>query len=183
MFENYELWSPRVSSAIVYILAGILIIMYPAMTGLLFANAVSVMVLLYGIFCIVKWIKSYRMGTPYKSDLILGVIISAAGIFLLFHGAFVMNFIPAITGGLLIADAVVKVPAAVAVYKNHKSSLFTIVIATLLPMILGIILVLNPLSGFGAMVLCFGAFLTAVGVMDIISIVMINRIIKKEMKV
>ena len=49
MFKNYELWTPRISGGIIYILAGLIIMLYPAMTAFLFANVVSVLILIYGV--------------------------------------------------------------------------------------------------------------------------------------
>ena len=183
MFKNYELWTPRISGGIIYILAGILIMIYPGMTGLLFANIISAMTLFYGLYSIVKWVRNYNRGISYKSDLVLGIIIAVLGAVMLFNTPWVMAFMPIVAGGLLIADAVIKIPAAVAVYKNYRSSLIGLILATILPAVLGIMMLINPMAGFAAMVTCFGAFMAAVGIMDIISIAIINRAIKKEMQV
>lgn len=180
MFKNYELWTPRISGGIIYILAGLIIMLYPAMTAFLFANVVSVLILIYGVSGIMKWVRSRKEGEAYGRDLVSGIIIALAGLVIIFNIPWVVAFLPMVTGGLLIADGAVKIPSAVAVYKEHKASLLPLILATVLPIILGIVLIAYPIAGIAAMVACFGAFMTAVGVMDIISIMMINRVIRKE---
>ena len=114
------------------------------------------------------------------NDNIAEHMIIASKMSMIFNIPWVVAFLPVVTGGLLIADGAVKIPSAVAVYKEHKASLLPLILAIALPIILGIVLIAYPIAGIAAMVACFGAFMTAVGVMDIISIMMINRVIRKE---
>ena len=85
MFKNYELWTPRISGGIIYILAGLIIMLYPAMTAFLFANVVSVLILIYGVSGIMKWVRSRKEGEAYGRDLVSGIIIALAGLVMIFN--------------------------------------------------------------------------------------------------
>lgn len=180
MFKDYGLWTPRISSGIIYILAGLIILLYPAMTAFLFANVVSALVLVYGISGIIRWVRGRREGKSQRRDLVSGMIIALAGLIMIFNTPWVMAFLPIVTGGILIADAIVKIPSAMEMRREFKAPLLPMILAIAVPALLGLILIIFPITGIAAMVACFGAFMTAVGIMDIISILMLKRMIRKE---
>lgn len=171
MINRIEFWTPSVLGSIVYVLAGLLIMVYPAMTATLFIDSLAILAIIYAIYLIYGYFR--KDGTTM--NVIMAVLMIVSGAYAYFNTAVVTSILPAVAGTLLILDGTVRAFSAFKVYKNTHSGLISLIISVIFPIIFGITMLVYPLTTLAMIVSMFGMFLILIGIIDVIGIVMMNR--------
>lgn len=171
MINRIEFWIPSVLGSIVYVLAGLLIMVYPAMTAALFVDTLAILAVMYAIYLIYGYFR--KEGTTM--NVIMAALLIVSGLYVYFNTAVVTGILPAVAGTLLILDGTVRAFSAFKVYKNNHSGLFSLIISVLFPIIFGITMLVYPLTTLTMVVSMFGMFLILIGIVDVLGIIMLNR--------
>lgn len=171
MINRIEFWTPSVLGSIVYVLAGLLIMVYPAMTAALFVDTLAILAVMYAIYLIYGYFR--KEGTTM--NVIIAALLIVSGLYVYFNTAVVTGILPAVAGTLLILDGTVRAFSAFKVYKNNHSGLFSLIISVLFPIIFGITMLVYPLTTLTMVVSMFGMFLILIGIVDVLGIIMLNR--------
>lgn len=171
MINRIEFWTPSVLGSIVYVLAGLLIMVYPAMTAALFVDTLAILAVMYAIYLIYGYFR--KEGTTM--NVIMAALLIVSGLYVYFNTAVVTGILPAVAGTLLILDGTVRAFSAFKVYKNNHSGLFSLIISVLFPIIFGITMLVYPLTTLTMVVSMFGMFLILIGIVDVFGIIMLNR--------
>ena len=174
MLKRIDFWGPSLMESIALILAGTLILIEPAMTSLLMANLLALIGFAYGIYMIARWFADRKNGYETITDLLLGALLSIVSIAVYLNPEWVLASLPVIAGVGMIVNGISKIASAVQV-KKYGGSLAGPILAIVLPILMGLFLLLFPVASFEGFVMLAGTFISMIGILDLFSIILINR--------
>ena len=74
MFTFFWSRSASIWAAALYILLGLVLVLFPGMTGTVFCWALAIAAAVYAIGRLVRWFQGRKAGTASAADLLLGII-------------------------------------------------------------------------------------------------------------
>src|SRR5699024_3904568 len=108
-------------------------------------------------------------------DLFLTILPAAFSAFSLIWPQAVLSVLPLVLGSLLLADGVGKLPLAIAGLRDQVPGMIPLMLSSLLPIVLGAVIVVNPFITVRIVVMVFGASLIADGVSDLAAVLLEKR--------
>ncbi|MGI5894749.1 MAG: HdeD family acid-resistance protein [Candidatus Merdivicinus sp.] len=153
---------------ILYIVLGIILIIWPTMSSSIFCWIVGIGALLYGLFHLFSFWQASREGFSFRIELILGIIFAALGIFCLISPRTILSILPFFLGVILLIDGASKIPRAMEMKELGFSRWWIELLFAVVTAILGLILVLNPFSLVRFSVIFFGVSLLVSGITDLV---------------
>lgn len=175
MEKYYEIRLSSVGIAVCMAAFGILLAIYPKMSGVIFTKGFAVIVLLFAISHVWKWLKARKYGLGGTGELIGAVLLLLLSGIGFFKPEIVLSFLPFVTGALLIVDGIVKIPLITEMWSRGSELRWFGVLSALLPLLLGIVLISYPFGAAAAVIRVFGIFLLIDGISDIIRSSMVKR--------
>ena len=94
----------------------------------------------------------------------------------------VLSFLPIALGIMLLVDGIGKMPLAVDALSVYSPYRFWVLISAVLPLILGIVLLVNPFRAAKAAIMFFGISILADGLFELITYIQQRRAEKSEYK-
>lgn len=165
-----------ITTSILGILGGLLLIIYPGDAAKIACITFGILCAVYGMVRIVAWIaKTRALG---NADLIIGLIVFAAGAVLMLHPGFVLSIIPAVVGFIIIVIGINKLKEAFDIKNSGYSKWVTLLIPAILVLGLGLLITFNPFATAELTVRVIGATLAFNGVSDIWTLTRVNKTIK-----
>ena len=165
MFTFFWSRSASIWAAALYILLGLVLVLFPGMTGTVFCWALAIAAAVYAIGRLVRWFQGRKAGTASAADLLLGII------FLVLC----LLFLPLVLGIVLLLDGIGKLPLAIDAGRDKDRLFWPLLISALLPLLLGILIVINPFGAAKAVIMFFGVSLIADGVCDLVAAISARR--------
>ena len=151
--------SASVWTAALYLLLGLLLLLFPAESGTLLVWMLCAITAVYGLGHLWRYMQRRRYGLPYGSEVFLTLFPLAFSAFALLRPQAVLSFLPLVLGALLALDGVGKLPPVVsALHRRSEGAL---------PLVLGIILLWDPYRAARTAIALFGAGLVAGGAGDL----------------
>ena len=146
---------------------GLLLFLNPSSFIETISYLLGILFLVYGITNIIKYSKSKELSFS-KFLLVVGVILSICGLFLVFNPTFIGKIVPTIIGVCLIINSLEKL--LYLKYTTEKGSeAYTIsLVSGIVALVAGIFLVFNPLSGTLIVTQIIGVIIVVYSVMDLI---------------
>lgn len=86
-----------------------------------------------------------------------------------------LSVLPLVLGSLLLVDGVGKLPLAIAGLRDQVPGMIPLMLSSLLPIVLGAVIVVNPFTTVRIVVMVFGASLIADGVSDLATVLLEKR--------
>lgn len=167
--------------SVFYVIAGIVLLFWPAMSIELFCKTLGIGLLIVGIAHIIIYFTKDHMLNIMQMDLVLGVICVAFGAFLLLHPDFVETVMPFVIGILLLMGAIVKLQNAIDM-KRLKFVHWKVILGfAIVLLILGAILIYNPFQG-QVLLIYIGVSLMVDGLVNIVSMLCIAHRMKQITK-
>ena len=164
------------TTSVLGVLGGLLLIIYPGGTAKIACMTFGILCAVYGMVRITAWIaKTRALG---NADLIIGLIVFAAGVVLMLHPGFVISIIPAIVGFIIIVIGINKLKEALDIKNSGYSKWGTLLIPAILVLGLGMLILFNPFATAELTVRVIGATLIFNGVSDIWTLTRVNKTIK-----
>lgn len=165
-----------ITTSILGILGGLLLIIYPGDAAKIACITFGILCAVYGMVRIVAWIAKTRV--LGNADLIIGLIVFAAGVLLMAHPGFVVSIIPSVVGFIILAIGINKLKDALDIRNSGYSRWGSLLIPAILVLGLGLLIILNPFATAELTVRVIGATLAFNGVSDIWTITRVNKTIK-----
>lgn len=97
-----------------------------------------------------------------------------AGFALLWPEA-VLSVLPLVLGSLLLVDGVGKLPLALTAIRDKYPNMVPMILASVIPILLGILIVVNPFQTAKIVVMVFGLSLVADGASDFLTVLLDKR--------
>ena len=176
MYQIFWSGGTSIWGAILYIILGLLLLIFPSMSGTVFVWALAAGTAIYGIGRLFRYFRSRKDGNPATGEAFLAIIALAFALFCALRPYALLSFLPLVLGLLCLLDGVVKVPVAVAFVRERSGgALVPELISTILPIILGVLLLANPFGAARIAIMVFGAGLVLDGVSDLATAILSRK--------
>ena len=155
--------------AAIYILIGLILMIFPETTAKTLAYAIGVSAIVVGAFTVISYLFRDVSRNYYRNDFVSGMTAVIVGILILMRTEFVISIIPFVLGVLILFSGIVKLQNLIDVRRMHYGNGLAFFILALINIVLGIVLIVDP---FGAVTVLFrllGAGLVFSGITDAVS--------------
>lgn len=170
-------WSRKASiwTAILYILLGLLLAIFPGMSGTIFVWVLAAASAVFGLVHLGRYLRERNTAQASGGGLFLGVIALLFALFCALRPHAILSFLPLVLGILCLLDGIGKIPIAVAFVQDRSGSLVPALISTILPILLGILLIANPFGAARMVIMIFGIGLILDGISELVTASMNGR--------
>lgn len=135
-----KLKSRSTTAAIIYIIAGAFLVIFPTLPIRIICIVLGLIVLIQGIM---KIISAVNNNAP-RTDLIAGILIAVVGGFLVCSPGFIISIFPIIIGIYIIIEGISQISAAMSLKKTGASKWVISLIIAIVVTAVGILMVINP---------------------------------------
>lgn len=167
-----------VTTSILYIIAGVLLVMFPATALNTVCTLIGIVTLAYGAVRIVSYFKD---GGLYSNrfDLFIGVILAVAGVFLVACPQFVVSLIPIALGIYILVDSFTAAKKALDMKAlGFDKWWFSFTLALVLA-VFGLIMVFNPFGTLTSLVKFIGIAFIFDGAYTLANTVVADRVFRE----
>lgn len=147
-------------SNVIYILLGLFLLLRPGTTTAIITRLIGIAALIYGITRIVDKGK-------YDMDFVgfaIAVVITIAGVFLIFNPSFIAKILPTILGIYVLIEGAGEMRSALIMRSHGYSRWVTSFALSLLVIIVGIVVLVNPFATMNLVFMVFGGAMVVSGV-------------------
>lgn len=170
MFDFFWTRTASLWMSVIYIVLGIPLLFFPSqcltlLKWLLFGGSI-----LYGISRLIRYYQGMKAGYEQSSDKIFGILFLLLGIFFLIFYDAIFSFLSLVLGILLLIDGIGKLPVLHSARQETHVAFRPLLFSTIIPLILGIILIINPFGLPKFVLMFFGASLIIDGACDLTTV-------------
>lgn len=166
-------------SSIAYILAGIVLIIFPQTTARTIGYAFACILILLGLRCIFKYMMRDIKVAFYHYDLVTAAVLILASVYVFINVDAVVAFIPFILGIFVTISGVIKLQNALDLWRLKNGGSVMVFMLAVVNVIFGIVLMVNPFGAMATFIRIIGIGLIYSGVTDLITILCISGKLKK----
>ena len=157
--------------AILYVLLGLVLFIWPAISSTILCYAFGVLVLIYGLTHLYSYYSQRRrqetQGLLYQLNLVVGIVAAGLGLFMLISPTVVLSILPIVLGLTLLVQSVSKVQQSFELKATGDPQWWASLALALLVVALGILLLMNPFGAATTLVRFIGACLLLEGGSDL----------------
>ena len=99
-------------TAIVSVLIGLVLVLFPVRTTFMICNIAGILLIVCGIINIIRYVISKGEAFFIRYDLVVGVILCLAGLFVITQSHLIISFIPTIVGIVLLINGIINLKKA-----------------------------------------------------------------------
>ncbi|MCM1123514.1 MAG: DUF308 domain-containing protein [Eubacterium sp.] len=170
-----------VISAVLCIVLGVVLVVWPDMSMQVACVAIGVVLLLGGVVRLVQYFV-VRDGSIYaQMNLIMGIVLAVVGIWIVLKPEKVLAIIPIIIGIVIVLHGLNNLQQAITLCKDKYDKWWVALILGLLTVGFGVLLICRPFAALDTVVMLIGIFLIYDGLSDLWIVSRIYRT-AKEMK-
>lgn len=169
-------------SAVLCIILGIVLMVYPDTSLTLVCQAVGVIVLVTGIGFIISHIRGGLFSLFYKLDLILGLLFLILGVYILMNPWGLLSIIPIVFGVLLIYHGISDLGQAMELRKYEADRWWISIIIAAITIVLGVVIMSNPFGTIDVLMRIIGACLVYDGLSNLLIVGKFSRSIRRFKK-
>lgn len=166
-------------SAILMILLGILLTIFPQVTMRVIGYILGGILVCFGMVQSVLYFVSDQQLDLFRHTLLIGLLSLALGIVTLVGPEAVLSILPFFFGLMVLGGSFMKVQYALNLKRAGYAHWWVILIMALAAMILGILILANPFGTMAVMVMFIGISLIAGGVTDIWTYTRLTHLMKQ----
>jgi uncharacterized membrane protein HdeD (DUF308 family) len=167
------------AAAIMYIAAGLILVLFPETTARTIGYAFACILLILGLRSVFNYMMREVCVSFYHYDLVIASILIIASVAVFINVDAVVGFIPFILGIFVTISGAIKLQNAIDLKRLNNGGFFMVFIFALVNIVLGIILILNPFDAMTTLIVLIGIGLIYSGITDLTTMIFITRKIKK----
>lgn len=156
-----------VSYSLLFILIGILLFLDPAGFVILVSYLIGILLLIAGTNNLINYSKNKDLFVS-KALLVFGVILFIMGIYLIARPTFIGKIVPSIIGVCLIINSIEKLIYLNYLTEKNNESYIISLISGIVILLVGIFLIINPLSGTLIVTQIIGILIMIYSIIDLI---------------
>ena len=164
-----------IASALLCIALGIVLVVWPDMSVQIACMAIGAVLILNGISRLINFIFKRDGSLFSQMNLIMGIIITVIGVWIILQPAKVIAMIPILVGIIIIIHGVNNLQQAVSLCQSRYDKWWIALILGLLTVAFGILLICNPFEAVETLVMFIGLILIYDGVSDIWIVSRVSR--------
>ena len=155
-------------SSIAYLILGFLLLIKPGTALVTVVHILAIVAAVMGIVSLVSYFKDkYSAG---NGGVIKGVVYLLIAAFLYFGAGFIISIVPIIFGILIVISGIVKLQEALDMMKYRASGSITVLIISILSLVLGVLILINPFGTAELLFRIIGIALIYNGVSDLLTV-------------
>lgn len=158
---------------------GMLMIIFPAMSGILLCKGIGVALCIWGALRLMAYYKVMKNEILGSFGLVQGVILLGFGIFFVMKPQAIAIFITTAIAIVIIVDGVLKLQYAVDFHNMNVDKWWVELLAALIMVGLGIVALVNPFSTMNTLMVFMGVVLVIEGAWDLAAIMRISAAAKR----
>lgn len=168
--------------SILYLLLGIVLLVWPTLVMDIISYAFGAILLLYGLFAIVGFYRSEdRRGGAFLG-LFLGIVAAAVGAIMVLYPPLIQSIIPVILGLYIAIDGLLSVKRTLELHRMDYARWNVNLILSLVSAGLGIFIVFHPLLTQASLFRVIGVVLIYAGGSDLWTLLQLSRWTKEYRK-
>lgn len=175
-------WQSLLTSAL-YVLMGIILLVYPETTARTLCYVVGIAGVVIGIFTVLAYLFRDVQKNYYRNDFIFGMVEVALGAFVLYKAELIIALIPFLLGILVVISGISKLQNCIDVRRMHYGNGLFFFILALINIAFGVVLVVAPFQAAKIMFMLIGVGLLISGISDTIATLYMTRKVKEFVKV
>jgi uncharacterized membrane protein HdeD (DUF308 family) len=153
-------------SAVICVVIGVVLVIWPATSTQVVCMVLGGMLLGYGMIQIVLYLFTRERTIYLQGMLILGIVFSVIGVWILLKPESIIAAVPIIMGIIIIIHGLHNTIQAIDLKKMNYGNWWVALLCGLLTILLGGVLVYNPFSVVNTVVRVIGGFLIYDGLSD-----------------
>ncbi len=162
-------------SSFIFIILGLFLFIRPDATIATISYIIGGILLILGILSIIRYFKSDYGINAFDFDLVYGVLVIIAGLYLIIKPTMLGSIFPVILGIWIIINSVTKFQYALMLKKLQKEDWKYTLLISFLTFVWGIVLLINPLESVLVVTQVIGIFIIIYAVLDIIDNFILRR--------
>lgn len=162
--------------SIIFVIVGLFLFIKPDTTVSIISYVIGGTLISAGVFSAYKYFSSNDILSIFNFDLVYGVLMLIAGVFLIIKPFALSSFFPVILGIWIIINSVMKFQYALVLRKINNNDWAYTCLISFLTFLWGVVLLFNPLKTALAITQIIGIFIIVYAILDIID----NFIIRKN---
>ena len=175
MFQFFWVRAASVWIAALYVLMGVLLLLFPGVSSTLFVWSLALGAGAYGASHLWRFLQAKKTQRQNPGDLFLTILPAAFAAFVLIWPQTILSILPLALGLLLLVDGVGKLPLAITALRQRLPAMIPLTLASVLPIILGLLVIVNPFGAVRIVIMVFGGSLIADGISDFATIILEKR--------
>ena len=164
-------------AAALYILLGLVLLIWPGATATVVCYAFGGILALYGAASILSFFLSRASGFAF--ELLSGIVSAALGILLLVRPEIVISVLPVVLGLFILVDGLVNLKRALELRRLEYSRWAVSLALSLVSLILALVVLFHPYLTAEALVRVIGAVFVYEGLSDLWTILMVSRMTRQ----
>lgn len=168
-----------IAASVLYMVIGIILLLFPEMSLKIVCAIFGTVILAIGLIKILTYFKNRDVGFIGQLGLVIGIIISVMGGFLLLQPDVILSILPVIIGIYIIFDSLQNFKQALELYKAGYDKWWSMLLLAAVLVILGVVIVINPFKTVALSVRFIGAIFVFNGIANIASIIFTSKQVKK----
>ena len=169
-------------SALLYIVAGLVLLVCPEITTKTITYSVAVIFLVTGIAEIINYLRMEPNLASASTGFVNGTLVTLLAVFIFVKSEVVIGIIPVILGFLIIVSGTLKLQHAINLFRIKMPGVKSICIIGLVNIIIGIVIVFNPFKTVIVLMRIMGVGLLLSGITDLCASAFMKKQFKKYSK-
>ena len=165
-------------ASILYLVLGLVLLIWPAASSLALCRLLGAALLLYGLFNLVGFfLRDSGMGA-FRLELFLGVVATGVGIFFLVQPRLVLSFLPIVMGVYVVIDSAVALKRTLELYRMEYHRWWLSLVLALVGIVLGLVLVFRPFAVTTTFFRLVGVVFLYLGISDFWSLWRVTSLVR-----
>lgn len=169
-----KLLKGQMASSVFYIILGLCLVLMPVrMVDVICKVVFGIVLIGAGVYHIVIYVKGKINAT--LMDMFSGVLLFVLGGFLFFNPQIVVKLLPVLLGAFVLIDSIWTLQGCAKLKNRNRPEWQAFTLISLVFVVLGIVLVLNPFSAVKTTVIFAGWVLLCNGILDVVFLVFMKK--------
>lgn len=157
-------------TAIVYIVAGIVLVIWPETTTKTICYSLGLVIIGFGLVHMWHYMKESPASKENNYELVWALLAVAFGIFSILKWQKIVSIIPIILGFAIVFNGLIKLKRAIDLERMHNGSWWHILLLAIANIIFGGILLANPFEAASTLIRVIGIGLIYSGITDFLTL-------------
>ncbi len=162
--------------AILSIIFGLILLLFPGSTSKILCYVLGAVLILCGVFCIVRYFLNRNAELLYNTDVFIGLVLIAIGIFIICKTELVISLLIYIVAVCVLLDGFFKIQKALQMRSRNYRNWWITLAAAVLIAAFGLFMLFYPFATAKAIVAVIGACLVYEGILNLWTIYCLSRI-------
>lgn len=168
-----------ICTGVIFVLAGLVLLIYPEVTARTIAYAVALISELMGILYITSYFRTQPSLDGMNKGLVVGLIAMMFGIFVFVKDEIIISVIPILLGFLVATSGLNTLQQGIDLARVNASGWGVVILISVVNIVIGVVAICNPFSTATVLLRIIGAGFVYSGATDIIISIYLSSRIKK----